>query len=133
MPITLPPITGAVSIALDGHEGTTVATFEVPVTVNVGPDGIRILSASPHDEILTAAATALRNAAERLLDSIPHAEVATLPEGESYPVGTLADHDARIIACPDCDHTIAHDGPGTIQHFSDASHLFRPGTGGAHA
>lgn len=78
--ISLGSIKGAVSIAIEGHEPSVVASFSVPVTVMQDPDGGAVLNAAPHDAIVAAAAAALQDAATQLLASIPTAEVTEVPD-----------------------------------------------------
>lgn len=74
MSITLAPIRGTVSITIAGGGPATLATFEVPVTMDTDEHGVGIISAAPTGAILTAAADALREAAERMLADVAPVE-----------------------------------------------------------
>lgn len=76
MALELAGIKGTITVGLDGQDQTELATFEVPVTASFDGDGIATLHAIPRDTIIKAMADALTEAASRMLDSLPEAEVA---------------------------------------------------------
>lgn len=109
MPGTLAPITGTVSVALDGTDAQTVGSFTIPVDVTLdNATGIATVKAATFDEIKTAMATALSDAAYRLLSTLPTATMSV----ETIPT------------CPTCHQQLGITDPlTTIQHGENGSHI----------
>jgi hypothetical protein len=61
-------------------------------------------------------ATALRQAADQLLDGIP---TATAIE---TPLDAETSEDAQVLTCATCGHQMAWNGPAILQHGPDGAH-----------
>lgn len=112
-------ITGTVSVGLDGHDTHSIATFEIPVTTTVDTQaGIAYIEAASGDAIRLAAAEALMDAASRLLNSLPTADVEDLH-------ATPRD-DAHTVTCATCGEQMTWNGPATLEHADNGAHVFSP-------
>ena len=76
------PITGTVSVTLDGCEATALGTFSIPAAVSLdAKTGITTLEAAPYDTVVAAMAEALRSAADQILATLPNAVVQSAEAG----------------------------------------------------
>ena len=105
------PITGTVSVGLDGGTGHTIARFSVPVRVTFDGnthDGTVIahLEAAPREAVVAAMGTALREAADELL------AMMTLVKAET------------IAVCPTWSAELGvADASITIEHAQGGAHI----------
>jgi len=105
------PITGTVSVGFDGGTGISVGRFSVPVEVTI--DGnrhdatvIAHLEAAPRAAVVAAMITALREAADKMLASLPVVKAET------------------IAVCPTCDAELGvADASITIEHAEHGAHI----------
>lgn len=91
MAAILAAITGTVSVTLDGADAQTVGSFSIPTDITIDrATGNATLHAASGDDIRTAMATALREAADELLSAIP----AAIVEPARF---TMTDLAARVL------------------------------------
>lgn len=120
---TLGNITGTVTIGFDGHDTLSVSQFEVPVTTGIDQEtGDVHLELATDEAIRTAAATALREAADRLLAATPTATV-TVSEGD---LEDALSEDGHVLTCPTCGIEMTWNGPATLEHADNGAHVFTP-------
>jgi len=78
------PITGTVSVSLDGCEAVALGMFSVPVTaVHDEATGLLHVEAATDDAIKTAMVEALRSAADQILAALPSAEMGSADGGHA--------------------------------------------------
>lgn len=89
-------ISGTITVGINGHEHLEIGTFGVPISIDFdSATNTATLNAAPHGAILAAMSGALMEAASRLLESIPDAEVTSAIED---PVLLEAAADGRRVA-----------------------------------
>ena len=101
------PITGTVSVSLDGSEAIGLGSFSIPVNATLDAEtGMVSLKGATNEELMTAMAGALRSAADQILATIQAAKVEI------------------IAVCPTCDARLGvQDTSTTIEHGLDGGHI----------